>query len=515
MRLRRVLAALARDRETGWRFPLLLCVPYLLLLTWMHVHHEMWRDEIHPWTLARLANGFGDLVTGDRVYEGHPPLWFWYLHVWTWFVKSAVGIQIATIAAATGAAALLVRYAPFPRYLKVLLLFSYYFAYEYTVLARNYVLGWLLSCAFCALYHPLRARPFALALCLALLSLTSFYGLAMGIFFLGWWLADQVKVGYAPAAGAAPKVWSVTAPARFLAALLLVAAALVFCILNLEPPDPNPFSPGFCLDTVTLPTVPPMFYRITAGFLPWRRFSMDTFWPWFFTFWEMGSPWPVYVGVGLLLVTTAALYPSWRLMLGYLVLTAGILIFQQARHEGMPRHWGHFFMAFILACWLRRATFPRHSRWLPTALLSGICLLQLQASVVATVLDTRYVFSGGRETAAFIRRAGLQELPIVAGPDFAAIAVAGFLRRPFYAAETEEFNETVVFHNRRRKFVPAELMARALHVARTHRSPIVLICNQPLPDPPAGVTREPLFHSRKSTIADEIFTVYLLKFEAG
>ena len=511
MRLRRVLGALAQKRETGWRFTLVLCAGYLLFLTWMHVHHEMWRDEIHAWTLARLAHGFGDLVTGDRVYDGHPPLWYWYLHVWTWFTESAAGIQIATVVAAAGAAVLLVRYAPFPRYLKVLLLCSYYLGYEHTVFSRNYVLGWLLGCAFCALYHPLRSRHFALALSLAALSLTSFYGLAISLFIFGWWLTDQITVSYGAAAGAAPKVWSVAVPVRFLAAAALVVGGLAFCILNIEPPDPNPFSPGFCLDTVTLQTVPAMFYRITAGFLPWRHFSMGEFWLSFYTFWELGSPWPVYVGAALLLVTTAALYPAWRLMLGYLVLTAGILIFQQARHEGVPRHWGHFFVAFVLAAWLLRATFPRRSHWLSTALLTGICLVQLQAFGVATVIDTRHVFSGGRETAAFIRGAGLQDLPIVAGPDFAAITVAGYLRRPFYAAETNEFNETVVFHDRRRPFVPAELMARAIDVARTHQSPVLLICNQPLPDPPAGVTRERLFQSRRGTIDDETFTVYRLE----
>ena len=40
MRRRRVLAALARDRETGWRFSRLRCVPYLPFLTWMHVPHD-------------------------------------------------------------------------------------------------------------------------------------------------------------------------------------------------------------------------------------------------------------------------------------------------------------------------------------------------------------------------------------------------------------------------------------------------------------------------------------------
>src|SRR5512138_1523499 len=113
MTMPRFLRPIVRSRETGWLFTCLLCVPYVLFLVWMHVHHEMWRDEIHFWTVARLARGFWDIVTGDRVYDGHPPLWYWYLHVWTWFTQAAAGIQAATVLAATVAAVLFVRYAPF------------------------------------------------------------------------------------------------------------------------------------------------------------------------------------------------------------------------------------------------------------------------------------------------------------------------------------------------------------------------------------------------------------------
>ena len=256
-----------------------------------------------------------------------------------------------------------------------------------------------------------------------------------------------------------------------------------------------------------------MMYRITAGFLPWRHFSMSEFWGMFFTFWEIKSVWPTYVGAGLLSITLLALYPSWRLMFTYSCTIAGMLVFQQARHEGIPRHWGHFFMCFIAACWLLRNTFPRRCHWLSTALLTGLCAVQVQSFIVATVIDTRYVFSGGRETAAFIRRAGLQDLPIVAGPDYQASTVAGFLRRPFFATETDEINQTVVFHNRRRGFETPNLMARAVQISRYRGSPVVLICNQGLPDPPAGVTRTELFKSRPGTIADETFTVWRLKWE--
>jgi hypothetical protein len=128
--------------------------------------------------------------------------------------------------------------------------------------------------------------------------------------------------------------------------------------------------------------------------------------------------------------------------------------------------------------------------------------------VVAMAFETKEIFSGGRETAAFIVEKGLQDLPIVAGPDYAAVTVAGYLRRPFIAHETEEINETVVFHSRRKQFSTGQLVDRSVAVARERKSPVLLISNQGLPDPPGGSTRVRLFTSRPGLVGDETFTVY-------
>jgi len=508
--LRRIFHMVTRNRETGWTFTLLLCIPYVAFLTWMHVHHEMWRDEIHAWTLSRLAHGFSDLVSGDRIYAGHPPLWYWYLRVWTWFVDSAWGIQAATAAAATAAAVLLVRFAPFPRYLKVVLLFSYYFGFEYAVMARNYILGWLLLCVFCALYQPLRIRHYALAVALALLSLTSIYGLIMCIFLLGFFVLDQFRLSHANL-DARPREYTYVTSPRLFVAVAIVSAGMVFCVLTIEPPDPNPFSPAFNLASLTSSALPEMMYRVTAGFLPWRKMDMLKFWGISVALWENTSTYPKYIGSALLLLATLALYPSWRLMVTYAAAATTMMAFQQARFEGATRHWGHFFMVFLGATWLARLEFPRRSHWLSTVMLMGILVFHVESLVVATRLDTKEIFSGGRDTAAFIRKEGLQDLPLVAGPDYHAATVAGYLQRPFYAAETAEYDQNVVFHNRRRPFSPYELMNRAVAVLREKNSPILLVCNQWVPEPPAGITRTLLFTSHPGMVDDEVYSVYKLQ----
>jgi len=100
---------------------------------------------------------------------------------------------------------------------------------------------------------------------------------------------------------------------------------------------------------------------------------------------------------------------------------------------------------------------------------------------------------------------------MVAGPDFLAVTVAGYLRKPFYACETDEINETVVFHGRRRRFSTEDLLNKAVSVSRELKRPVLLVSNQPVPPPPPGVTCADLFSSRPGTVTDEVFHVYRLE----
>src|SRR5205823_2661564 len=157
---------------------------------------------------------------------------------------------------------------------------------------------------------------------------------------------------------------------------------------------------------------------------------------------------------------------SWRLILSYLAGVCGMELLQQVRYEGHPRHWGQYFIFYVAACWLLRVSLPRRRHVASLLVLVVVLGFQLQGFVTAVVWDTRAPFSGGRETAAFIRQHGLQDLPLIAGPSWQVLSVTGYLRRPFISVETEEFHETVVFHGRRRWFDMNNLVARATELAR-------------------------------------------------
>jgi hypothetical protein len=211
-----------------------------------------------------------------------------------------------------------------------------------------------------------------------------------------------------------------------------------------------------------------------------------------------------------LLMSLMALLPSWRLILVFSGCVLAMELLQQVRYEGHPRHWGQYWVIFVGACWLLRNSSPRRRHVVSLLVLLGSLGFQIQGFVAATVWDTKEVFSGGRETAAFIRKQGLQDLPLLAGPSWQVLSVTGYLRRPFISVETEEFHETVVFHDRRHWFSMPALVERAISVARERKGPVLVVTNEPLPALPLEATASRLFTSRTGTIDDEVFFVYRL-----
>lgn len=131
-------------------------------------YHEPWLDEAQAWLIARDAS-LTDLLALMN-YEGTPALWHLILlplakaglpYVW----ESLVHVSIAT-----AAVTVFMLRAPFQRCTKILFVFSYYMAYEYSVVARSYSLGVLLMFLIAAMHEGRFRRPIRYALLVLLLS---------------------------------------------------------------------------------------------------------------------------------------------------------------------------------------------------------------------------------------------------------------------------------------------------------------------------------------------------------
>jgi len=505
--LRQGSSFLFRSREGGWWFAGLVALVWGAVLLFGEFHHEFWRDETPPWVLARDAAGFWDIVTGDRVYDGHPPLWYWYLRGWTLVSRNVNLLHLATFVAEGTAGLLLLRYAPFPRLIKVALLFSYLFGYEYGIMSRNYTIGVTAAFAFAATYRPFRTR-WTSFVCLALLALSSIYGLILSFCLAALLVIHRAR---AHVSDANPAAVSFEIQRRAVVGCGALLCVFVFTYLATNPPDPNPYSPGWNFAALDSSAVVPTFQRMMAAFFPLRK-------PDDIHFWVGGSQYVAlypslfeHATKALPIVLLLALLPAWPEILILASGTVLISVVQIARYMGHIRHWGHFLILFIVVDWVRRLERPRARNWVSNLLLALVGICQVQGFWVATKQDRKHAFSGGQETAQAIQKAGLQNLPLIIGPDWDAVAVTSYLDRTFISSETDETNQTIVFHGRRRGFSVEGLVQKAAEVAREKKSQVLVISNRGLPAPKDVGSFALFFHTTKSPLmGDEDFWVYKL-----
>lgn len=132
-------------------------------------HHEAWFDEAQAWLLARDST-LPDLLLERLHYEGSPGLW----HALLWLAMQAgypfSGLWLLSSALAVSGAFLVLRAAPFPIWLRIGLIGSYFFAYQYAIVARSYALDLLLIPLAAILFPGRVTRPLPYAIVLGLLA---------------------------------------------------------------------------------------------------------------------------------------------------------------------------------------------------------------------------------------------------------------------------------------------------------------------------------------------------------
>jgi hypothetical protein len=206
---------------------------YAALLALILPHYQPWEDEGRAWTIVR-SFGLFDVLFHVLRYEGHPALW--YLLLWPFVQLHMPFVFINCLSAACGLGGIwfLLRFSPFPFFLRAVLPFGFWMAYEYAVVARSYVLFPLLGFIVAHEYRRTPRRPVRMALCLAIFANLSVHAAIVAVAFAAsyaWNLLRERRGGTA--------TWKISqslrAAAIFAASLLFVAVVL-WPPHNLQPP---------------------------------------------------------------------------------------------------------------------------------------------------------------------------------------------------------------------------------------------------------------------------------------
>lgn len=131
------------------RIVLFLC--WLALAAWLTYGHVLWRDEVRAFSLALSGSNIVEMLRAVHG-EGHPALWYLILRGGHALFPYREVLPVVGLLIGIAAMAVLTFYSPFRAIIIAAVLFSFYGAFEYVAMSRNYGISALVMFALAALY---------------------------------------------------------------------------------------------------------------------------------------------------------------------------------------------------------------------------------------------------------------------------------------------------------------------------------------------------------------------------
>jgi hypothetical protein len=492
-------------RAPDRRFAAWVVLGYLPVALFAITHHEMWRDELHCWLVARDSPFPWDVVH-NRAYDGQPPLWYLLLWVLQKLTHAVVAMQIAHVAIAVAVVWVFASRAPFPRVVRALFPFGYFPAYEYVALSRCYGLALLFVLLLCDQREHRFARPWCTGLLLAALALTTTVATVVATAYTATLLLD------------AWSLWRRRDPLAKRAAVPIGLAALGVVAAGLcawPPADstvthvgwPHAWPDDTALTRIVVALVPvphvDFFFWNSNALMWWEPFRAIAAW--------VALAAAAWIVVVLSRDRTSAVL--------YAVGTFGLWVLFAFVYGGDVRHHGFYFVLLLMGAWIgARSSSSSPSRdWrtkAATVTLAAVLVAHVAGTPVALYYDAKYVFSSGKRAADALKARGLADSLLVAEMDFPATAVIGQLGNDAMAY-TPRTGRTFSFvkwtRDRRTDPTDEQTLAYAHRLGADKGRDVVLVMNRPLlPELVDGTHVVRLAELYDSMIEEENFYLYRL-----
>jgi hypothetical protein len=421
---------------------LLMAAVFAMILIVQISNHEMWRDEIHSWGLVLASPSLSELYANLR-FTGHPGLWYLPLWAASWFTQSVYTIQVVHAAIAVLLIATIAIASPFSRLEKLLLLLSYFVLYEYTVVSRNYGLGFLIALTYAHMRSTRPDRLYVNAVLLGLLANTN-----LSAFLLSGILALEYLIEL---------LLRSRRPFWVAAKAILPAAALYLALAALAVATMWP-SPDISWRTTGLPLGNASDVARLLGMIAGNVEALVPTHPlahWDAEALERISLYQIAVFPILVAVLFFIFRENLQLLAVLLLTFLGSTAIGQLVYAKSIRHWGICFIAFVVVLWIQRIWNPQRSY-----LVLGLLAINALAGIAVSVQQFPRVFSEGEATAEWIERNAPENFALVGTPDTSVSVVAQFLGKPIYFLECSCTDTYLVFHRRRDDFDQTQIPDR-------------------------------------------------------
>lgn len=397
-------ASVSRPLKAGppgavWLYQVVPSLAYAFLVGLAIRHHEPWADEAQAWLIARDAH-FTQIWGTLGHLEGSPVLWHSLL-----YVLIRVGLHYSALNVVSGvlglaAATVVFRYAPFPRFLRICIPFTYFLCYQYAVVARSYSLAPVLLFTAAACYVS-KVRQLAVLPLIVLASVSAqafLISVAFAVSTAFTYLVERDTL----ARGIQKKlIWS--------ALIYLAVASLIAWAAWPSPQASFAITPNWSV----------------SNFAQISRYAFDqafgsAYWPLVIIVLSLPQLWR---GPGLLFFALSALF----------VCAFGSLIYSNVWHHGF------LVLAWLVALWISYK--PGWANWFAIVALTLFVLIQCRWTYKVIQYDWSSSYSGSREMAKIVNEQLLPESSIF-GIGFPSVAVQPYFRSNLFAnypARNESF----------------------------------------------------------------------------
>ncbi len=493
------------DRTTN-----LLILSLFLVFGFLGIlHHEMWRDELQAWLIARDSHTIPQLFENIR-YEKHPFLWYLMLYGLTRLTDNPFSMQVLHLAIAASALAVFLFFSPFTKLQKFLFSFGYFPFYEYAVKSRNYALGVLFVFLLCAFIPERRKKYILMAGLLFLLCQTNVFGLVLA-FALGCILIAEVCFDASLRRELSQKKGYIAL------SLLIFLAGVMISTFQIRPTSEDwsfmasgkGIHEGSAVSAVRkvsqsyLPGGAPPKIKPILGISKTQDFYLACALLVFSIFLFLGKPFVL----------------SW-----YGLGTFVILLFFFTLYKGQTRHHGNLFILWIACLWIAHyfKRIPLKPQWLnslscffgkcQTPLLFLVLSVHFAAGIQAYFKDWKLPYSPNQEVAKFIKENQLDQMVWVGHEDVVAFPLTAYFRKKIYSLRGDRFGSFVIWgpDRRRGKIAKQEILHKAGKIARHSKKDVLIILSEKLDTMPDSVTKLEQFTNGLSS--SEKYYLYVMKY---
>ena len=482
---------------------------FLVICTANILHHEMWRDEMNVWMIAKYDSPQAMI---DQVkVQGHPALWYLVVKAVQQIFPSPFGMALANLLFISLAVLVLLKYAPFSRFQKIFLSFSYFILYEYGTISRNYGISVFFIFFACALYTHREKYTIPIAILMAISCSIHSMNLIIACCFAFLFTAEQIFSIRSTSNNRIPKY-------HLLTGAFILIIGVVLSLIQAMPPKDSPWAMSSGHKW--------LFYSpFNALTVVWKSFIPISFPSIHFWNTNILPDGHVMILLSLLIIIASCIiFIRKPIILSFYILGLMTFYFFFFKvYHGFIRHHGYLFIMFVISYWISYDYidtkhvnfFTRLNQVLMNKkfnFFTLICFIQFVAVFIPIYFDWHYPFSESKEVGQYIIENHLQDNVFLGDKDVNVAPVSGWIDRAFYYPAIGDFARYVVWNhpNRKSHFLKDIRNSKIYHhmikekakaLANEKNKDVILILNYPIDD-------KPLKTFTTSIVPDEVYYIY-------